>query len=152
MAVGCRFTEVMTGFHKMHVPETVINIDIDCVMHRYLERDGVSIDADAGEALRRILERPAREGPQHLGRHLDASEAGHAEAAEWLIDVLRAELPDDAVVFTDASEMAYRMHTDFPAYGPRSFFYPSNYIALGWGFPAAIGALAAQRWRAPCER
>src|SRR5262249_30642719 len=42
-----------------------------------------------------------------------------------------------------ASEMAYRMHTDFPAYMPRSFFYPSNYIALGWGFPAAIGAAAA---------
>ena len=57
--------------------------------------------------------------------------------------MLRAELPDDGVVFTDASEMAFRMHTDFPAYLPRSFFYPSNYIALGWAMPAAIGATVA---------
>ena len=35
------------------------------------------------------------------------------------------------------------MHTDWPAYAPRTFFYPSNYIALGWGLPAAVGA----RWR-----
>jgi acetolactate synthase-1/2/3 large subunit len=62
---------------------------------------------------------------------------------EWFIDTLRAELPDDAIVFTDASEMAYRMHIDYPAYLPRSFFYPSNYIALGWGFPAAVGAAVA---------
>jgi len=47
------------------------------------------------------------------------------------------------VLFTDAAEMSYRMHTDYPAYLPRSFFYPSNYIALGWGFPAAIGAAVA---------
>src|SRR4029079_17672418 len=32
---------------------------------------------------------------------------------------------------------------DYPAYAPRTFFYPSNYIALGWGFPAAIGAAIA---------
>ena len=54
-----------------------------------------------------------------------------------------AELPEDAVLFTDASEMAYRMQMDYPAYAPRTSFYPSNYIALGWGFPAAIGAAVA---------
>jgi acetolactate synthase-1/2/3 large subunit len=62
---------------------------------------------------------------------------------EWLIETLRAELPEDGIVFTDASEMGYRMHKDYPAYFPRSFFYPSNYIALGWGFPAALGAAVA---------
>ena len=36
--------------------------------------------------------------------------------------------------------MGYRLQTDWTAYGPRRFFYPSNYIALGWGFPAALGA------------
>jgi acetolactate synthase-1/2/3 large subunit len=39
--------------------------------------------------------------------------------------------------------MGYRMQADFPAHGPRRFFYPSNYIALGWAFPAAIGAAVA---------
>ena len=36
--------------------------------------------------------------------------------------------------------MGYRMQADWPAHGPRRFFYPSNYITLGWAFPAALGA------------
>ena len=39
--------------------------------------------------------------------------------------------------------MGYRLQTDWTAYGPRRFFYPSNYIGLGWGFPAALGAAFA---------
>jgi acetolactate synthase-1/2/3 large subunit len=39
--------------------------------------------------------------------------------------------------------MGYRMQTDWPAHGQRRFFYPSNYITLGWAFPAAIGAAVA---------
>jgi acetolactate synthase-1/2/3 large subunit len=40
--------------------------------------------------------------------------------------------------------MGYRFHTDWTSYGPRSLFYPSNYITLGWGFPAALGAAVAR--------
>ena len=35
------------------------------------------------------------------------------------------------------------MQTDWPSHGPRQFFYPSNYITLGWAFPAALGAAVA---------
>ena len=52
-------------------------------------------------------------------------------------------LPSDVPVFTDACEMGYRMQADWPAHGQRRFFYPSNYITLGWAFPAAIGAAVA---------
>ena len=67
---------------------------------------------------------------------------------EWLIDILRAELPETSTVIADASEMGLRMQTDFPAYAPRTFFYPSNYATLGWGLPAAIGVAAGRpdRW------
>ena len=35
------------------------------------------------------------------------------------------------------------MQADWPSHGPRRFFYPSNYITLGWAFPAAVGAAVA---------
>ena len=35
------------------------------------------------------------------------------------------------------------MQTDWISHGPRLFFYPSNYITLGWAFPAAVGAAVA---------
>ena len=60
-----------------------------------------------------------------------------------MIETLRAELPEETPLFCDACEMGYRLQTDWTAYGPRRFFYPSNYITLGWGFPAALGAAFA---------
>ncbi len=60
-----------------------------------------------------------------------------------MIDTLRDALPGEVPVFTDACEMGYRMHTDWQSHGPRRFFYPSNYITLGWAFPAAVGAAVA---------
>ncbi len=43
--------------------------------------------------------------------------------------------------------MGYRMQSDWTSHGPRLFFYPSNYITLGWAFPAALGAAVAQGGR-----
>jgi acetolactate synthase-1/2/3 large subunit len=77
------------------------------------------------------------------GPILDQARAARHARPEWLIETLREELPDETPVFTDACEIGYRMQADWPSYGPRRFFYPSNYITLGWAFPAAIGAAVA---------
>ena len=146
LAVGCRFTEVMTLFRKLRVPERLVQIDIDPGQIGMNYPVEIGIVADAKESLQAILTAlTLRQNTKTSGwtEIWPAARTAKRAASEWLIDVLRAELPDDAVVFTDASEMAFRMHTDYPAYLPRSFFYPSNYIALGWGFPAALGAAVA---------
>ncbi len=143
VAVGCRFTEVMTGFRKLQVPAHLIQIDINPGEIGMNHPAKVGIVADAKDALQAILTALPPKVASDWGDVWPTARAARRPTSEWLIDTLRAELPDDAVVFTDASEMAYRMHTDFPSYRPRSFFYPSNYIALGWGFPAAVGAAVA---------
>lgn len=143
LAIGCRFTEVMTGFRKMQVPDRLVQIDIDAGQIGMNYPVAVGIVADAAQALRAILEQLPAEVHSDWGERWSEARKASRPQREWFIDTLRAALPDDGVVFTDASEMAYRMHTDYPAYRPRSFFYPSNYIALGWGFPAAVGAAVA---------
>jgi acetolactate synthase-1/2/3 large subunit len=144
LAIGCRFTEVMTGFRKLRVPDKLIQIDLDAAQIGMNYPAALGIVADAKEALAAILARLPAKTHGDWGTQWDGARQARRPNPEWLIDTLRAEVPDDAVVFTDASEMAYRMHLDYPAYRPRSFFYPSNYIALGWGFPAAVGAAVAQ--------
>jgi thiamine pyrophosphate-dependent acetolactate synthase large subunit-like protein len=144
LAVGCRFTEVMTGFRKMRVPERLIQIDIDPGQIGMNHPVEIPIVADAKEALQAILRVPTTKKNADWSDVWPQARSAKRATSEWLIDTLREELPEDAVLVTDASEMAYRMHTDYPAYMPRSFFYPSNYIALGWGFPAAIGAAVAR--------
>jgi acetolactate synthase-1/2/3 large subunit len=142
LAIGCRFTEVTTWFWKLKVPEQLVQIDIEADQIGVNYPVKVGIVADAREALAALLkEIPAQES--RWGEIWSRARDAKPQKPEWLIDTLRAELPENGVLFTDASEMALRMHTDFPAYAPRTFFYASTYIALGWGYPAAIGAAVA---------
>jgi acetolactate synthase-1/2/3 large subunit len=142
LAVGCRFTEVMTWFWKLKVPEQLVQIDIDLGQIGVNYPVKVGIVADAREALSALLQEiPARQSA--WGEIWERARNARPAHPEWLIDTVRAELPENGIVFTDASEMALRMHTDYPAFAPRTFFYASNFIALGWGYPAAVGAAVA---------
>jgi acetolactate synthase I/II/III large subunit len=105
---------------------------------------GIVADAKAAcQALREAL--PASRDPKasDWGKLWDEARSVRPAKPEWMIEALRAALPDDVPVFTDACEIGYRMQADWPSYVPRAFFYPSNYITLGWAFPAAVGAAAA---------
>jgi thiamine pyrophosphate-dependent acetolactate synthase large subunit-like protein len=144
LAIGCRFTEVMTDWRRMPVPETLIQIDLDAdqIGMNYLVT--VGIVADARAALRALGSAvPATRERDGWGRLWDEARGARHPRPEWLIDVLRETLPSDVPVFTDACEMGYRMQADWQSHGPRRFFYPSNYITLGWAFPAATGAAVA---------
>jgi thiamine pyrophosphate-dependent acetolactate synthase large subunit-like protein len=143
VAVGCRFTEVFTWFRTLEFPKRIIQIDLDPGQIGINYPVAVGIAADARMALRALLAALPEETAADWGDVWPQAHAAKKVRPEWLIDTLRAELPEDGVVVTDASEMGYRMHFDFPAYAARTFFYPSNYIALGWGFPAALGAAVA---------
>lgn len=142
LAIGCRFTEVMTWFWKLPVPKQLIQIDIDPAVIGANYPAQVALYGDAKEVLGELI---CLIPPQKNEWDAIWERARDMRPArpEWFIESLRAELPENGVVFTDASEMALRMHTDYPAYAPRTFFYPSTYIALGWGMPAALGAAVA---------
>lgn len=148
VAIGCRFTEVFTWFRTLQIPKTIVQIDVNPreIGMNYPVAAGIVGDAKLALAgILRSLTLPARQPAARL-EWRDLWMQAHQtprKQPEWLIDTLRAELPENGVVFADACEMGYRMHFDYPAYAPRTFFYPSNYIALGWGLPAAVGAAVA---------
>ena len=135
IAVGCRFTEVFTWFGKMPIPKALIQIDIDPRQIGMNYPVAVGIHADAREALRTVLDVLAPHQSRWQDHWPEARTRRHLKP-EWFIETLRAELPESAIVVTDACEMAIRLQVDYPAYAPRTFFYPSNFITLGWGFPA----------------
>ncbi len=148
LAVGCRFTEVMTDWRRMTVPANLIQIDLDAsqIGMNFPVRLGLVADAfSAIEAISAALpEAPPSSGWSPLWDEARSARPAHPE---WLIDTMRAALPGDVPVFTDACEIGYRMHADWISHGPRLFFYPSNYITLGWALPAAVGAAVASAGR-----
>jgi len=144
LAAGCRFTEVMTDWRRMPVPRNLIQIDLDPGQIGVNYPVMVGIVADVRAALEAISSAlPAAPGRSAWGKLFEEARSARPPNPEWLIDTLRHALPGEVPVFTDACEMGYRMQADWPAHGPRRFFYPSNYITLGWAFPAALGATVA---------
>lgn len=139
LAIGCRFTEVFTASGTLPIPKQLIQIDIDPKQIGVNYPVAVGVVGDARVVVEGILselpdqKRPWREAWEKF-------RTAEQLKPEWLIETLRAAIPDDAIVVADASEMGLRMQTDFPAYSQRTFFYPSNYASLGWGFPASVGA------------
>jgi acetolactate synthase-1/2/3 large subunit len=141
LAAGCRFTEVMTDWRRMPVPRNLIQIDLDRAQIGMNHPVAVGFVTDVKAAIEAILAAlPAQPRPSGWGNLLGEARSARPANPEWLIDTLRSALPGDVPVFTDACEIGYRMQADYPSHGPRRFFYPSNYIALGWAFPAALGA------------
>ncbi len=128
----------------MPVPRQLVQIDLDASQIGMNYPVAVGIVADARAALSELCkhfsEVPA--SPE-WGPIWEEARKARVPRPEWLIETLRAELPEGTAVFTDACEIGYRMHADWPSFGPRQFFYPSNYITLGWAFPAALGAAVA---------
>lgn len=142
IAIGCRFTEMFTASGSVPIPERLIQIDVDPEQIGTNFPVDLALVGDARSTLQAIL---AELPPQDTAwqQVWQRGRSAPQLKSEWLIDTLRAELPEGSVVFADSSEMGLRMQTDFLAYGPRTFFYPSNYATLGWGFPASLGGAFA---------
>ena len=116
----------------------------------------VALVGDAGRALTALL--------QHLEGHPAAGGFANGELAALreklgeltplqrkharVLDALRRALPEDGVVASDVTQLAYTGNFYFPCTKPRCWFHPSGYCTLGWAMPAAIGAKLATPERA----
>jgi acetolactate synthase-1/2/3 large subunit len=64
------------------------------------------------------------------------------------LNALRSAIPDDGIVVTDLTQVAYPVRVAFPFYRPRTNFTSGYQGTLGFAFPMALGAKAADRDRA----
>src|SRR5207249_630315 len=119
LAIGCRFTEIMTEWRRMPVPRDLVQVDVDPDQIGMNHPVAVGIVADARTTLDALLPLVAERSASDWETIRGHARAARPDRPEWLIETLRASLPDETAVFTDACEIGYRMHTDWPAYGPR---------------------------------
>ena len=89
----------------------------------------------------------AGDAPAHR-RHIEAQFDPGARACAAAVRALRAAVPEDGVVFTDMTQIAYVGNYAFGVARPGLWFHPSGYGALGYALPAALGAKIAQPERA----
>jgi 5-guanidino-2-oxopentanoate decarboxylase len=154
IAVGTELAETDHWTQRLPINGKLIRIDLDA---RTLMRDyppDVAILADAGTVLRAVAQSIAkRRAPD--AQALAAVRA--ANAAEWpplqrkhikVLDALRAALPEDGIVASDMTQIAYTANCHFTCRRPRCWFHPIGFGTLGYALPAAIGAKVARPDRA----
>jgi acetolactate synthase-1/2/3 large subunit len=150
LSIGTRLNEVYK-FWGVHKDVKVIRIDIDPME---IERNGkptVGILADARQALSAIADRVGQYLRPRASRkeELNGLKARLAKDHESLtpqidyVNAIRRELPDDGIVVSEATQIAYAARVAMPFYCPRTFLTAGYSGTLGFGFPTALGAKVA---------
>ncbi len=135
----------------------LIRVDIDRHQLRRRYRAAVGIQGDAAQVLSRLLRelegfepRPrGEERASRIRRRLRWPRTTASRRA--VLDVLHEALPEDRIVASDSTQLAYTAHHYLPAFRPRSWLASLSWGTLGCGLPMAIGAkLAAPRRPVVC--
>jgi len=149
VAVGTELSETDSWVERLSIKGKLVRIDLD---RRTLARDyppTVAILADAAAALAALTRalggrRPA--GAIPAGEIEKARQANRGTRPPLqrkhvkVLDALRAALPEDGIVVTDMTQIAYTANYHFPVSQPRCWFHPVGFGTLGYALPAAIGA------------
>ena len=129
----------------------LIRVDIDPAQLVCNAHPDLAICADAAETLRQLSDtlpagkqdaqdRAASELAQMLADCRKEWWPGSEERFPW-VEALRAALPDDGILVTDSTQLAYNTNHALPLYQPRSHLTcTTGYGTLGFALPAAIGA------------
>ncbi len=155
LAVGTELSETSSFGRPLVLDAPVIRVDIDPhkINDCYPAALGVIADAaPAMAALRAALgehdnaagRAEAKADVQAVRRQVLGNLTGSEARHMVVLRHMRAALPDNTVISGDACQIVYTGVFGFPSLGPRQWFYPAGYCALGCALPSGIGAMMAQ--------
>ncbi|GGW20499.1 acetolactate synthase [Streptomyces capoamus] len=154
LVVGSGLGELSSNYHTFRPRGRVIQIEAD-LGKLESNHPALGIHADARLALQALLEtvspRTDDSAPERV-RELLARVSERIAAQELALeqDVLasvRRALPADSPSFWDMTILAYWAWSAFDAQGPNTMHSAQGAGGLGYGFPAALGAAAADPTR-----
>jgi acetolactate synthase-1/2/3 large subunit len=145
--VGFRFTQIDTLNWTTPMPKNLVQFDRD---EEELGREYPITAGCAGSlapALRSACEdlegAAATVDPEWATGAKQEHEAWRAAPPIPVLSEIRKALPENGILSVDITSTGYNCFDRFPVPGPRSLIYPCHSVALGFGFPAALGAKIA---------
>jgi acetolactate synthase-1/2/3 large subunit len=142
LAIGCRFTQVITGSWALRPPAALAQIDIDPVELGRQYPVTLGIHADARAALEALLEFAPPESRMPWAPQAPLHEPFRLGGMDLLGPFCRV-VPPDAIVVADVTLLGYALLVHYPARKSRTVLHPAGAISMGYGLPAALGARAA---------
>lgn len=159
LAVGARFGEIPTGSFSAVVPPALVHVDINPAVFDANYPAQVAIAGDAQAVLVALLAELRVRGARPVNNPLQAQIASDKRAYrdEWhahdskgrvnparFFDELRRQMPDDAVTVLDDGNHTFLTAELFPIHRGGTLLTPTDFNAMGYAVPAAIGAKLAQ--------
>ncbi|MBI3147048.1 MAG: thiamine pyrophosphate-binding protein [Betaproteobacteria bacterium] len=159
LAVGTRFAEIATGSFGVTVPRALVHVDINAAVFDANYPAAVRLEGDSALVLPALLaemrqlaaarapdtplhERIQRDKAAYVAQWLAHDGKGRVNPARFFA-VLRAALPDDVLTVVDDGNHTYLTAELFPVRAAKSLFVPTDFNAMGYAVPAAIGAKLA---------
>ena len=160
LAIGTRFGEIATGSFGVTVPTRLIHIDINPQTLNVNYPAQVAIAGDARVLLPQLLaalrqEMPAASANLALQGRIAADKKAYRQS--WydhdskgrvnparFFDALRSANPAQAVTVVDDGNHTYLTAELMPILTARSAIVPTDFNAMGYSVPAAIGAKLAR--------
>ncbi|MEV3971160.1 thiamine pyrophosphate-binding protein [Streptomyces sp. NPDC050698] len=154
LVVGSGLGELSSNYHTFKPRGRIVQIEAD-LGKLESNHPALGIHADARLALQALLETvPAREDATAAdrGRELLAKVADRIASQELTLEQsvlasVRRALPADSPSFWDMTILAYWAWSAFDAKGPNHMHSAQGAGGLGYAFPAALGAAAADPTR-----
>ncbi len=139
LCVGSELSETDFWNTNFIISKNLIRIDIDPESLARPHHAEIAIHADAQLALEQLA--------SLLTKSNSVSQAAPANEASDLrktlisvLKVIRDYLPEDTVIASDMTQIAYAANEVFPVYNPHTWIHPVGFGTLGFALPAAIGA------------
>lgn len=155
LVVGARFAEIPTGSYGISPPATLVHIDINGDVFDANYPASVALEGDARTVVPALLAAVRRRMPRPANRAIRSAIAADKQRyqAEWeqhdsqdrvnpgrFFAELRRQLAEDAIVVADDGNHTFLTAELMPIQGARRFISPSDFNAMGYCVPAAIGA------------
>lgn len=122
------------------IKKNLIRIDIDPTIVNQGHVADIFIRADARETLEAIgkgvQKRRIEKWWSSDGERTDALHVMFSN----ILPVIRNALPEETVICSDMTQIAYAANEIFPVFKPRTWLHPVGFGTLGFALPAAIGA------------
>lgn len=158
LAIGTRFSEIPTGSYGINPPECLIHLDINPEVFSANYPASHTIEGDARVTVPALLKavKALKPSASNTGIREQIANDKAAYKKEWrdydsgdrvnpelFFSHLRERLNDDAIIVADDGNHTFLVAELMPILGARNYMSPSDFNAMGYCIPGAIGAKLA---------
>lgn len=143
IAIGPRFTSIDTRNWSMQINETLIQIDEDENEIGSEYPCDIGVVGDLKLTLQALIEDVSIEDNRWDEVLPTLRAMFESQPPLPILPDFQDVLPQNTIYSIDVHSLGYATFAELPTYNPHTFLHPNIGVALGYSYPAALGAKAA---------